>query len=192
MPRRPRPPRLPFPFTAASTPVTVEPPADKRRTGVDFETDWARVVAPMAGLDRGTYFLPHVGDEVLVAFDGDDIRYPYVLGALWSRTDKVPEKNDDGKNAIRVIKTGPEGEIKNVKQDGVDVGEVVVEGNTCAKGYHKNPEATRTLYAGGMLHGRDKAVQYADGSIQILGRLRRISFPLVTTSFSSFFPLAYN
>src|SRR5947207_5721122 len=42
MPRRPRPPRLPFPFTAASTPVTVEPPADKRRTGVDFETDWAR------------------------------------------------------------------------------------------------------------------------------------------------------
>ena len=71
---------------------------------------------------------------------------------------------------IRVIKTGPEGEIKNVKQDGVDVGEVVFEGNTCAKGYHKNPEATRTLYAGGMLHSMDKAVQYADGSIQVLGR----------------------
>ena len=71
----------------------------------DFETDWARIVAPMGGKDRGTYFLPQVGDEVLVAFDGDDIRYPYVLGALWSRTDTVPEKNADGKNLIRLIKT---------------------------------------------------------------------------------------
>ena len=71
----------------------------------EFETDWARVVAPMAGKDRGTWFLPEVGDEVLVAFDGDDIRYPYVLGALWSKTDAPPEENADGKNAIRLIKT---------------------------------------------------------------------------------------
>jgi len=71
---------------------------------------------------------------------------------------------------IRVIKTGPEGEIKNVKQDGEDVGEVVLEGNTCAKGYHKNPEATRKIYAGGMLHSGDKAVRYADGSFLVLGR----------------------
>ena len=70
-----------------------------------FETDWARVVTPMAGNGRGTFFLPEVGDEVLVAFDRDDIRYPYVLGALWSRTDKPPEDNGAGKNDIRVIKT---------------------------------------------------------------------------------------
>ena len=71
----------------------------------EFETDWARVVAPMAGKDRGTYFLPDVGDEVLVAFDGDDIRYPYVLGALWSKTDPPPDKNENSKNSIRLIKT---------------------------------------------------------------------------------------
>jgi uncharacterized protein involved in type VI secretion and phage assembly len=71
----------------------------------EFETDWARVVAPMAGKDRGTWFLPEVGDEVLVAFDGDDIRYPYVLGALWSKTESPPETNADGKNSIRLIKT---------------------------------------------------------------------------------------
>lgn len=71
----------------------------------EFETDWARVVAPMAGKGCGTWFLPEVGDEVLVAFDGDDIRYPYVLGALWSKTDSPPEKNEDGKNRIRLIKT---------------------------------------------------------------------------------------
>lgn len=73
--------------------------------GDDFETDWVRIVAPMAGGDRGVFFLPEVGDEVLVAFDRDDIRFPYVLGALWSQTDKPPEKNADGKNDIRIIKT---------------------------------------------------------------------------------------
>jgi uncharacterized protein involved in type VI secretion and phage assembly len=73
--------------------------------GADFETEWVRIVSPMAGSDRGIFFLPEVGDEVLVAFDRDDIRYPYVLGALWSRTDSPPEKNADGQNDIRIIKT---------------------------------------------------------------------------------------
>jgi uncharacterized protein involved in type VI secretion and phage assembly len=68
-----------------------------------FETDWVRVVSPMAGAKRGTYFLPEIGDEVLVAFDRNDIRFPYVLGALWSDADKPPEKNDDSKNNIRGI-----------------------------------------------------------------------------------------
>ena len=70
-----------------------------------FETDWARVASPMAGAARGTFFLPEVGDEVLVGFDRQDIRFPYVLGALWSRTDKPPQTNSDGKNDIRVIHT---------------------------------------------------------------------------------------
>jgi 1-acyl-sn-glycerol-3-phosphate acyltransferase len=35
-------PRLPFPFTAAPTPITVEPLPEKKRTGVDYETEWAR------------------------------------------------------------------------------------------------------------------------------------------------------
>ncbi|WP_434403393.1 phage baseplate assembly protein V [Sphingobium sp. DN12] len=70
-----------------------------------FTSDWVRVLAPMGGKDRGAYFLPEVGDEVLVAFDRDDIRYPYVLGALWSDADKPPEANSSKKNDIRVIKS---------------------------------------------------------------------------------------
>ncbi len=37
-----RPPRLPFPFSAPTTPRGVEPAPKERRTGPDFETDWAR------------------------------------------------------------------------------------------------------------------------------------------------------
>jgi uncharacterized protein involved in type VI secretion and phage assembly len=71
----------------------------------DFVTDWVRILASMGGKARGTYFLPEVGDEVLVAFERDDIRYPYVLGALWSEKDKPPEANANKKNDIRIIKS---------------------------------------------------------------------------------------
>jgi len=70
-----------------------------------FVTDWVRVVAPMAGGGRGAYFVPEVEDEVLVAFDRDDIRYPYVLGTLWSDKDKPPERNQNKKNDVRIIKS---------------------------------------------------------------------------------------
>jgi uncharacterized protein involved in type VI secretion and phage assembly len=87
----------------------------------DFETDWARVVAPMAGKARGAYFLPEIDDEVLVAFDGDDIRYPYVLGALWSKTDPPPDKNEDGKNRIRLIETPGGHLLKFIDHENEDV-----------------------------------------------------------------------
>ena len=69
------------------------------------ESYWARVVTLMAGKDRGTFFLPEVGDEVLVAFDHGDINHPYVIGALWNGVDTPPETNADGKNNIRKIKS---------------------------------------------------------------------------------------
>jgi uncharacterized protein involved in type VI secretion and phage assembly len=71
----------------------------------DFETDWCRIAVPMAGNDRGSFFLPEVGDEVLVAFDRDDIRYPYVLGQLWSNSDKPPANDSAGNNDLRLIRS---------------------------------------------------------------------------------------
>ncbi|MEA5418995.1 phage baseplate assembly protein V [Spirulina sp. CCNP1310] len=71
----------------------------------DDESPWARVVTPMAGDDRGFYFLPEVDDEVLVAFEHGDMAFPYILGSLWNGKDKPPEKNDDGENNKRLIKS---------------------------------------------------------------------------------------
>lgn len=66
---------------------------------------WARIATLMAGEEKGTFFLPEVGDEVLVAFDRGQMSHPYVIGALWSGVDKPPEVNEDGKNNIRKIKS---------------------------------------------------------------------------------------
>jgi phage baseplate assembly protein V len=71
----------------------------------EVETDWARVLTPMAGPNRGVYFLPEVNDEVLVAFEHGNPDMPYVLGGLWNGKDKPPASNTDGKNDLHVIKS---------------------------------------------------------------------------------------
>ena len=45
---------------------------------------WARLATLMAGNNRGSWFIPDVDDEVLVAFEGGDPRRPYVVGGLWN------------------------------------------------------------------------------------------------------------
>lgn len=67
------------------------------------ESYWARIVTPMAGKERGLYFIPEVNDEVLVAFEHGMIEFPYILGALWNGQDKPPLTNKDGKNDQRAI-----------------------------------------------------------------------------------------
>ncbi|MDA8128546.1 MAG: phage baseplate assembly protein V [Betaproteobacteria bacterium] len=69
-------------------------------------TMWARVVAPFAGDDRGTYFLPDVGDEVFVSFVQGDARYPVVLGGLWNGAAKAPaDIQSGGVNRYKRIKS---------------------------------------------------------------------------------------
>lgn len=54
----------------------------------DYESPWARLVAPGAGPGRGTVILPEVNDEVLVAFEHGDMRRPYVIGGVYNGKDK--------------------------------------------------------------------------------------------------------
>lgn len=67
------------------------------------ESYWARLAVLMGGKERGTYFIPEVGDEVLCVFDQDDVRHPFIIGGLWNGKDNPPETNSDGKNNIRKI-----------------------------------------------------------------------------------------
>ena len=66
-----------------------------RVPGVADTGIWARVATMMAGRNRGTMFIPDVGDEVLVAFERGDLRLPYVIGALWNGKDKPPVSSAD-------------------------------------------------------------------------------------------------
>lgn len=88
------------------------------------ESNWARVATMMAGKDRGTWFLPEVGDEVLVAFEHGDVQFPYVIGALWNGVDTPPRDNADGKNNERVIKSRSGHELIFGDEDGKEKVEI--------------------------------------------------------------------
>ncbi len=76
---------------------------------------------------------------------------------------------------VRVIKRDVQGEtIVDVARNGAEIGEIVFAGNICAAGYYKDEDATRKLFAGGVLHSGDLAVWHPDGAIQILDRAKDI------------------
>ena len=91
----------------------------------DDESYWARVAAPMAGDDMGTYFLPEVDDEVLGAFDDGNVNHPYVLGSLWNANRAPPEDNADGSNDVRAIKSRSGHQV--TLDDGDSDGKVEIE-----------------------------------------------------------------
>ena len=66
-------------------------------------SNWARVCAPMAGTTAGAYFLPDIGDEVLVTFEHGNIDKPIVLGGLWNGKSRPPALNL-GLNEKKVIR----------------------------------------------------------------------------------------
>ena len=81
--------------TAESQPATIisnEDPAGLGRVQVAFSwqqaqgtnTPWIRMINPHSGGGKGFYFIPEVGEEVLVAFEGGNAEKPFVLGAMYN------------------------------------------------------------------------------------------------------------
>jgi uncharacterized protein involved in type VI secretion and phage assembly len=88
--------------------VSTDDPDHQGRVQVGFpylggqnESYWAPVATLLAGGGRGAWFMPEIGDEVLVAFNQDDIAHPYVIGFLWNGKDTPP----DPKSENRVLVT---------------------------------------------------------------------------------------
>lgn len=91
--------------------TNTDDPEDLGRVKIRFpwreandESYWARIAVPMAGDNGGTYFVPEVGDEVLVSFAHGEQRFPYVIGALWNK-DQKPPKESDADNDVRLIRS---------------------------------------------------------------------------------------
>ena len=70
------------------------------------ESHWARLATLYAGKERGSYFVPEVGDEVLVVFEHGDMNQPFVVGSLWNGKDPLPEPgHPDGEDNHKVLET---------------------------------------------------------------------------------------
>jgi uncharacterized protein involved in type VI secretion and phage assembly len=79
---------------------------------------WARVAVPFAGSNRGAFFIPDVGDEVLVVYLSGDSRFPVVLGGLWNGNDTAPDSfGGSGDSVDRWTITGKAGTKISIVED---------------------------------------------------------------------------
>lgn len=86
--------------------------------GARYEA-WARLATLFGGNNRGSWFVPDVDDEVLVAFENGDPRRPYVLGGLWNGRDRAPASMDGGgRNFKKVVRSRNGVQITLDDQDG--------------------------------------------------------------------------
>lgn len=63
---------------------------NKGKVEVKENTVWARLASIDAGPERGVFFRPEKGDEVVVGFLNDDPRHAIILGAMHSKKNKTP------------------------------------------------------------------------------------------------------
>lgn len=66
---------------------------------------WCRVAMPSVGKNWGHYFLPEIGDQVLVAFEYGNIERPYVIGCIPREGDKFEKTAVDANNVYKKITT---------------------------------------------------------------------------------------
>lgn len=118
--------------------TSVDDPLKQGRIKINFpwladqhETDWVRIATMMGGAGRGTFFMPELQDEVLVAFEHGNTRMPYVVGFLWNGKDEPP--GQDVRDRRITSKNGHSIRFLDSTPTSGDLGGIVVEdahGNT--------------------------------------------------------------
>ena len=57
------------------------------------QSRFAPVATMLAGKDKGSWMMPEVGDEALIAFRNGNAEEPYIIGFLWNGQDRPPEQD---------------------------------------------------------------------------------------------------
>ena len=67
------------------------------------KSPWIRMIQPHGGAGKGFHFLPEVGEEVMVSFEGGNAEKPFVLGSHYNGNEKSGYTTEN--NDLKVIKT---------------------------------------------------------------------------------------
>lgn len=102
-------------------------------------SDWIRMIQPHSGAGKGFYFIPEIGEEVLVGFEGGNAQCPYVMGTHYNG--KESSGYNTPENDFKVIQTRSGNRI--ISDD--DKGDITIESKM----------------------GQTLAVLYGDGNIKI-------------------------
>lgn len=64
-------------------------------------TGWIPVMSSYAGNEYGNYWMPEVGQEVVIGFHFGERDYPIVLGCLWNKKNTLPKETANEKNTVK-------------------------------------------------------------------------------------------
>ena len=71
----------------------------------EMMTPWLRISQPYTGGQKGVSFIPEVGEEVIVGFEGGNADRPYIMGALFNGVDNPDNAWLPGNNQVKAIRT---------------------------------------------------------------------------------------
>ena len=74
----------------------------------NMKTPWVRMAQPYAGGGKGFSFIPEIGEEVMIDFEGGNAERPYVKGTLYNGVGDPDSKwlpNNNSSNQIKAIRT---------------------------------------------------------------------------------------
>jgi len=116
---------IPFCETQSAKVMDNNDPEEMGRIQVQFSwqqsentvSPWIRIITPHSGKEQGFYFIPEIGDEVLVAFEGGNAEKPYVIGSLYHGKAK-PDTLFESENNIKAIRTRSGHTIEFIDKDG--------------------------------------------------------------------------
>ncbi len=67
------------------------------------KTPWIRVTSPHGGGGKGMFFIPEIGEEVIVGFEGDSAIKPYVIGTVYHG--KASNTYSNAGNDVKALQT---------------------------------------------------------------------------------------
>lgn len=73
--------------------------------GEKMMTPWLRLSQPYAGGGKGFSFIPEIGEEVMVDFEGGNAERPYIMGTLYNGVGDPDGKWLPGNNQVKAIRT---------------------------------------------------------------------------------------
>ncbi len=68
-------------------------------------TPWLRIAQPHAGGGKGFSFIPEIGEEVMIGFEGGNAERPYVTGTLYNGPENPDGAWLPGANEVKAIRT---------------------------------------------------------------------------------------
>lgn len=118
-------------------------PEELGRVRVEFywaagstKSQWIRMIQPHTGGGKGFYFIPEIGEEVLVGFEGGNAQCPYVMGAHYNGQAKsgyATENNDlkvlQTRSGNRIISDDATGDVTIESPKGQTIAVIHGDGN---------------------------------------------------------------